>query len=165
MLVNRRSGFLNGVGGVANSLMYGADEIKAHPWFRSIDFATIHLQKPPFVPKLKTPEDTRYFDADVDPNPLPPPEGHVDNTKDPMLRDKVHGQHLLEVRKQLAFMGYTYKSPKKAVFDPRTGIILNTKARGKGANAEVKAIEKEDQERGRTEKREGRGSRTRAMSL
>lgn len=25
-----------------------------------------------------------------------------------MLRDKVHGKHLLEVRKQLAFQGYTF---------------------------------------------------------
>ena len=27
-----------------------------------------------------------------------------------MLRDKVHGKHLLEVRKQLAFQGYTFVS-------------------------------------------------------
>ena len=34
--------------------------------------------------------------------------GQAEATKDPMLRDKVHGKHLLEVRKQLAFQGYTF---------------------------------------------------------
>lgn len=28
-----------------------------------------------------------------------------------MLRDKVHGAHILEVRKALAFAGFTHKSP------------------------------------------------------
>lgn len=36
--------------------------------------------------------------------------GQAEATKDPMLRDKIHGKHLLEVRKQLAFQGYTFVS-------------------------------------------------------
>ena len=71
-----------------------------------MDFSTIHLQTPPFIPDLKNAADTRYFEDDIDPNPLAAPNGEDPlATKDPMLRDKVHGQHLLQVRKSLAFVG------------------------------------------------------------
>lgn len=36
--------------------------------------------------------------------------GQAEATKDPLLRDKEHGKYLLEVRKQLAFQGYTFVS-------------------------------------------------------
>ena len=39
-------------------------------WFRGIDFKTIHLQDPPFQPELKDPSDTRYFDDDINDEPL-----------------------------------------------------------------------------------------------
>jgi hypothetical protein len=42
-----------------------------------------------------------------------PQAGQADATKDPMLRDKVHGKHLLDVRKQLAFQGYTFVSVQR----------------------------------------------------
>jgi serine/threonine protein kinase len=41
-----------------------ADDIKAHPWFRNTDWTQIHKKKPPFVPKIKGWEDTKYFDDD-----------------------------------------------------------------------------------------------------
>jgi serine/threonine protein kinase len=41
-----------------------ADDIKAHPWFKNTDWAQIHKKKPPFVPKVKGWEDTKYFDDD-----------------------------------------------------------------------------------------------------
>lgn len=41
-----------------------ADDIKAHPWFKNIDWTQIHKKKPPFIPKVKDWEDTRYFDND-----------------------------------------------------------------------------------------------------
>lgn len=70
VIAQRRSGFnLNTAGGPAppDRAMYeGADEIKAHPWFRGIDFATLHVQTPPFVPDLKSGTDTRYFEDDID---------------------------------------------------------------------------------------------------
>ncbi|KAH8915418.1 kinase-like protein [Atractiella rhizophila] len=134
MIINqRRSGFINASGGPAPGgmdfgLRDGAEDIKAHPWFKGIDFATIHLETPPFVPELKDPTDTRYFEDDIDANPLPAPDANPnadprDQTKDPMLKDRTHGQHLLEVRKQLAFQGFTFKRPKKSVYDPRNGVI------------------------------------------
>lgn len=127
----RRSGFLPR----DNAMMDGANEIKAHPWFRGIDFANIHRQKPPFVPELKSDADCRYFDQDIDDNPLPPPEPvpgapPVEETKDPMLKDAVHGPQILEVRKQLAFQGWTFKGQKNKVYDPRDGITNLGKIKG-----------------------------------
>jgi hypothetical protein len=81
----------------------GANEIKSHPWFRGIDFTNIHLQTPPFVPRLDSAGDTKYFEDDIDPNPLPAPDaGSPTATKDPMLKGEF-GADNLEVRKQLAF--------------------------------------------------------------
>ena len=37
------------------------DDIKNHPWFEGIDWERISDLKPPFVPKLESPEDTSYF--------------------------------------------------------------------------------------------------------
>ncbi|KAI5301610.1 hypothetical protein KEM56_001539, partial [Ascosphaera pollenicola] len=39
-----------------------AEDIKAHPFFRGVRWPEIHLRRPPFVPKVKGWEDTRYFD-------------------------------------------------------------------------------------------------------
>jgi serine/threonine protein kinase len=41
-----------------------ADDIKAHPWFKTIDWTQMNKKKPPFVPKVKGWEDTKYFDDD-----------------------------------------------------------------------------------------------------
>ncbi|KAI5481951.1 serine/threonine protein kinase Cbk1 [Pseudohyphozyma bogoriensis] len=151
VITQRRSGFLNAGatagGGAAGerSMLAGADEVKAHPWFRGIDFANIHRQTPPFVPDLADPADTRYFEDGIDDNPLPPPElapgmPIPDETKDPMLRDKIHGPQILNVRKQLAFQGWTFKGQRNQVFDPRKGIL-----RSKGTRPPVP-----DQGRGRS---------------
>ena len=42
----------------------GADEIKRHPFFKEIDWNAILDKriKPPFIPKLKNPFDTKYVD-------------------------------------------------------------------------------------------------------
>lgn len=45
--------------------------------------------------------------------PLAPANGAPpDATRDPMLRDKVHGAEIMAVRKALAFAGFTHKSPR-----------------------------------------------------
>ncbi|KAI9781893.1 MAG: hypothetical protein M1816_002157 [Peltula sp. TS41687] len=41
-----------------------AKDIKAHPLFRNVPWDRLHLIRPPFVPKVKSWEDTRYFDED-----------------------------------------------------------------------------------------------------
>ncbi|KEP50292.1 AGC/NDR kinase [Rhizoctonia solani 123E] len=117
MAMNRRSGFLGGS-------LDGAADIKAHPWFKNIDFARIHEQEAPFKPELQRPDDTKHFDTDIAPEPLAPANGApADATKDPMLRHKVHGAHILETRKAFAFAGFTHKSPRKISYTTIDAIL------------------------------------------
>jgi len=45
--------------------------------------------------------------------PLAPANGAPpDATKDPLLKHKIHGAEILDVRKALAFAGFTHKSPR-----------------------------------------------------
>lgn len=47
-----------------------ADEVKAHPFFKSIDFGkNLRTQKAPYIPKIEHPTDTSNFDP-VDPDKL-----------------------------------------------------------------------------------------------
>ncbi|KAH7909038.1 kinase-like domain-containing protein [Hygrophoropsis aurantiaca] len=107
----RRSGFV--IPASASGGGDGAALIKAHPWFRGIDWENIHRFTAPYRPELRNPEDTRHFDDDIPPEPLAPANGApADATKDPLLRDRVHGEEILNVRKALAFAGFTHKSPR-----------------------------------------------------
>ena len=55
-----------------------------------------------------------------------------DATKDPVLRDNRHGADILNARKQLAFAGFTHKSPR-AVTYPRVDVLYpSALARGAG---------------------------------
>ncbi|KAG8933361.1 hypothetical protein FRC01_009686 [Tulasnella sp. 417] len=113
IMQERRSGFILPNVGKGKSVD-GAEFIKAHPWFRGIDWTNIHRQAAPFKPNLSTPEDTRHFDDDIPPEPLAPANGAApDATRDPLLKDKVYGDHILNVRKALAFQGFTHRSPRK----------------------------------------------------
>ncbi|CAK5281804.1 unnamed protein product, partial [Mycena citricolor] len=104
----RRSAFV-----VPGSSLDGAELIKAHPWFRGIDWINIHRYPAPYHPELRAPEDTRHFDPDIPPEPLAPANGAPpDVTRDPLLRHAVHGAEILDVRKALAFAGFTHKSPR-----------------------------------------------------
>ena len=40
----------------------------------------------------------------------------ADATKDPLLRDKNHGAEILNMRKALAFAGFTHKSPRAVTY-------------------------------------------------
>jgi hypothetical protein len=41
---------------------YDAEDIKAHKWFRHIPWERLHELEPPLVPKLRSVDDTHYFD-------------------------------------------------------------------------------------------------------
>lgn len=41
-----------------------AEDIKSHPFFRGISWSDMHLRRPPFVPRVRGPDDTKYFDED-----------------------------------------------------------------------------------------------------
>ncbi|PPQ77220.1 hypothetical protein CVT25_011066 [Psilocybe cyanescens] len=106
----RRSGF---VSQLVSSEGDGAHLIKAHPWFKGIDWENIHRYPAPYRPDLVSPEDTRHFDDDIPAEPLAPANGAPpDATRDPLLRHKVHGAEIMDVRKALAFAGFTHKSPR-----------------------------------------------------
>jgi hypothetical protein len=56
---------------------------------------------PPYHPDLAFDDDTKHFDEDIPDEPLAPANGAAgDATKDPLLGDKTHGAHLLEIRKR-----------------------------------------------------------------
>jgi len=106
----RRSGFFSTFSGGS---IDGADVIKVHPWFQGIDWVNIHRYPAPFQPELKAPDDTRHFDDDIPAEPLAPANGApADATKDPLLSNKRFGAEILDVRKALAFAGFTHKSPR-----------------------------------------------------
>ncbi|KAI6318737.1 hypothetical protein MCOR30_008845 [Pyricularia oryzae] len=46
---------------------YDAEDIKAHRWFRHIPWEHLHKLTPPFVPQIRSADDTKYFDEDEDP--------------------------------------------------------------------------------------------------
>ncbi|KAJ7200717.1 kinase-like domain-containing protein [Mycena rebaudengoi] len=104
----RRSGFMAQSGSPD-----GANFIKSHPFFRGIDWLNIHKYPAPYHPELRAPEDTRHFDPDIPAEPLAPANGApADATRDPLLRHELHGAEIMDVRKALAFAGFTHKSPR-----------------------------------------------------
>lgn len=113
-----------------------ASEIKLHPWFKGIDWENLHKKTPPFRPQLSSEIDTRYFEDNIDDNPLAPPGGEVERKpKDPMLRDKNHGKEILKMRKELAFKGYTYKG--LPLENQRGGMAERVKTRGSGIKNDI----------------------------
>ena len=69
----------------------GVEEIKAHPFFKNIDWDNIRNTKAPFVPELKNDYDTKYFDElDYEEEFYPP-------------------KMKFKKRKDIEFLGYTYK--------------------------------------------------------
>ena len=143
-----------------------ATDIKAHPFFHGLSWDRLHLSRPPFVPDVKSREDTKYFDeeepiSDVDdassasggqdvrrseetaaadqatqvdgafgqqeeagPRGKGKKGGKGKEKKRPrdrVLRDKVVGRQVLELRKKGAFIGYTYRRPKVSVSEEERG--------------------------------------------
>jgi serine/threonine-protein kinase LATS1/2 len=161
----QRSGFAvtGGMESKNGGLADGVEELMTHPWFRGIDWNSIHKQKAPFVPALSHAADTKHFEDDIEDAPLPAPGAAeaakngqpipVEQPRDPMLRDKAHGQHLLEMRKQLAFIGYTFKSPR--VFDPKAQLT----------ESKIVAAERADRCARSPSQYASTGSRLRSMSM
>ena len=73
----------------------GADEIKAHPFFKGIDWENIRKTVPPFIPELKNDYDVAYFETFDAKEPFYPP---VTKSKK---------------RKDIEYIGYTYKGDEE----------------------------------------------------
>lgn len=69
------------------------DQIKAHPFFYGVDWATIRQIDAPFVPHLRSITDTSYFPTDELPQ-VP---------EEPVVAEAGNAS------KDLAFLGYTFK--------------------------------------------------------
>lgn len=81
----------------------GADEIKKHPFFQGVPWDTIRNLRAPFVPELKSMTDTSYFPTD-DLAGVPDDISAMTLNEDPSEKSRTYMQ-----RKDLAFIGYTYK--------------------------------------------------------
>ena len=69
----------------------GIEEIKAHPFFKDIDWDNIRNTKAPFIPDIKNDYDTKYFENFEIEEPFYPPKKKY------------------RKRKDIEFLGYTYK--------------------------------------------------------
>lgn len=59
--------------------------------------------------------------------PLAPANGaSPDATRDPLLRHKIHGAEIMDVRKALAFAGFTHKSPRAVEYVEARGAFDNS---------------------------------------
>ncbi|KAJ9109463.1 Serine/threonine-protein kinase [Naganishia cerealis] len=81
----------------------GADELKQHPFFRGVDWDTIRKVDAPFIPKLRSITDTRFFPTD-----------ELENVPDsPALLKAVEQREQMMksgagVKEDMPFIGYTY---------------------------------------------------------
>lgn len=83
----------------------GIEEIKNHAWFNSINWDSVELMTPPFIPNLKSEIDTTYFE-DEDVGDFKPP-----NTKQTIKSEKpFNGSHM-------PFVGYSFHSRVKPVVE------------------------------------------------
>ena len=99
----------------------GVDDIKAHPFFNRLDWDNIHRQPSPWTPDLRSSDDlAQWFEpekeimshSDDDKSREP-----VKRPRDKILRDAEHGPVAMEVRKQCAFLGYTFRRSELVVSD------------------------------------------------
>lgn len=75
---------------------HGAHEIKAHPFFRGIDWTHLRQMRAPFIPELRSITDTSHFPMEELKN-IP--------TQFPTPMDL----GTMAKQKDLAFIGYTFK--------------------------------------------------------
>lgn len=76
---------------------YGANEIKAHPFFAGVDWEGLRKQRAPFVPELQNATDVRYFPLDEVAQAL------MEEDRPPFKLA------ISSSKKDLAFVGYTFK--------------------------------------------------------
>jgi len=85
----------------------GSSEIKTHPFFKGINWLKIKEMKPPFIPKLSSDYDCRYFDNFTYIEPFIP------------IKEKV-----VRKRNEPEYTGYTFKGKEKDPTDTLSVINL-----------------------------------------
>lgn len=122
-----------------------AFEVKNHPFFKGVDWTTVHRVTPPHVPapvtveellarrprkqvRVMSPEEKIPEVEEEIEKKLVATKASVDfeiSTDDvipvnpPTLHDGRQVDHLMELRKQKAFLGYTYRRPKAVSVNSR----------------------------------------------
>ena len=86
----------------------GASEIKAHPFFNKIDWKNIKKNKPPFIPKLENPWDTKYFDKFDENEPFHQVVEDKQNFSSPK-KDERGMPSKKGSKKDVCFVDFTYK--------------------------------------------------------
>lgn len=82
---------------------HGADDIKSHPFFRGVNWEEIRHVEAPFIPKLRSITDTRFFPTDELENvPDSPALAQAEKEREQLQRDG------LEAKADLPFIGYTF---------------------------------------------------------
>jgi serine/threonine kinase 38 len=77
----------------------GAPEIKEHPWFDGLDWDGLRGMKAPFVPEVSSPTSAENFDKFKEEEPF-----------FPASQSKYQKQKVKRRKKDLDFVGYTYKA-------------------------------------------------------
>lgn len=118
----------------------GADEIKAHSFFRSMDFSVDMRQQPdppPYVPKITHCTDTSNFDP-VDPDKLWSDENNHNDTLSSWFQNGKHPEHAFyefTFRRFFDDNGHPYSSPKPIEYEEyeeEQGEQLQSHANGQG---------------------------------
>lgn len=111
---------------ILSTMLLGKDgqEIQKHPWFRGVDFGALWEKEAPWKPDLKSDVDTSYFDEMLNDVGVAGPYGAGLGTTAELLQDEGAiaaataqtgpssadtDAETLELRKRLAFTGFTYK--------------------------------------------------------
>ena len=80
-------------------------DIKNHAWFKGLDWTGLLRSRAPFLPELNSDSDTQYFDEIS--------ESQIDemfrSDGDHDLDGEELDPEVLEMRKRLAFVGFTYR--------------------------------------------------------
>lgn len=89
--------------------LYGADEIKAHPFFRGVDWENIRQQRAPFIPELKSIIDTSYFPPELDHSGSTLAESPSSNSAG--MDEEPGASTMVSIlrKKDLAFVGYSFR--------------------------------------------------------
>ena len=71
-----------------------AEDIKAHPFFRHIQWSTLHLTRPPFVPRVRGNQPiTKYFDDEAE---IMSASDHLDSSSYEVTQDQMDGATVVE---------------------------------------------------------------------
>jgi len=79
-----------------------AEKIKAHPWFKGIDWKSVRTTKAVIVPELRSETDTAYFDKFE-----PAPDAELEIEEEPKSQISKHSEA------NSSFVGYTFKRPEQ----------------------------------------------------